>query len=170
MRFEGKVSADKISLVKVGEPVVFHVNGYGDEEFRGTVRRVDPAANDITRQVEVLVNFTKDSPQPRVAGLYGEGTILSDSKSVLMLPESALVRAGDKTYTWRVKDRQLAKVDLQIGARDSRSGAFEVRSGLAAGDLVMRNPGSSFRDGQRIEMGAAKVASAAGTAAAAQGK
>lgn len=163
MRFEGKVSADKISAVKVGEPVVFHINGYGEQEFRGAVRRVDPAANDITRQVEVLVNFTKDSPQPRVAGLYGEGTILSDSKAALMLPESALVRAGDKTYTWRVKDRQLSKVDLQIGARDSRTGAFEVRSGLAAGDLVMRNPGSSFRDGQRIDMGAAKVASAAGT-------
>ena len=57
MRFVGRVSADKIGMVKPGQAVSFRINGYAGQEFRGKVTRVDPAANDITRQVEVLVAF-----------------------------------------------------------------------------------------------------------------
>ncbi len=163
MRFEGRVSADRITAVKIGQPVSFRINGYAGQEFRGTVKRVDPAANDITRQVEVLVAFDAKSGQPRVSGLYGEGRIEAETTPALMLPEGALVKAGDKAYTWRLKDRTLSKVDLQIGTRDPRSGNYEVRAGLAAGDTVMRNPSSSFKDGAKVDMAAAKVASAATT-------
>jgi RND family efflux transporter MFP subunit len=162
MRFEGKVSADKISAVKVGQPVSFRINGYGEQQFAGVVKRIDPAANDVTRQVEVLVAFA-NSAQPRVSGLYAEGRIDAETAPALMLPESALVKAGDKAYTWRLKDKTLAKADLNVGARDPRTGNFEIKAGLAAGDTVLRNPNSSLKDGQKVEMAAAKVASA-GTA------
>lgn len=171
MRFEGKVSADRITAVKIGQPVSFRINGYAGQEFRGTVKRVDPAANDITRQVEVLVAFDAKSGQPRVSGLYGEGRIESESTPALMLPEGALVKAGDKAYTWRLKDRTLSRVDLTLGTRDPRSGNYEVKAGLAAGDTVMRNPSSSFKDGLKVNLTEAKVASAASaTAKPAEGK
>lgn len=57
LRLEGLVSADSIGLVSAGQGVHFRVNGYGDQEFIGKVRRVDPAANITTRQVEVLVDL-----------------------------------------------------------------------------------------------------------------
>src|SRR4029078_13702855 len=71
MRFEAMFSADNVSDLKVGQPVHFRVNGYGEREFEGKVRRVNPAANPTTRQVEVLVDFVGQS-QPELAGLYGE--------------------------------------------------------------------------------------------------
>jgi RND family efflux transporter MFP subunit len=163
MRFEGRVSADKISSVKVGQPVSFRVNGYGEQEFQGVVKRIDPSANDVTRQVEVLVGFI-NGVQPKVSGLYGEGRIDSDTKAALMLPEGALVKAGDKAYTWRLKDKTLSKTDLVIGLRDQRTGSYEVKSGLALGDRVMRNPSSSFKDGQKVEMAPATVATASAVA------
>jgi membrane fusion protein (multidrug efflux system) len=168
MRFEGRVSADKISAVKVGQPVSFRINGYGDQDFQGVVKRVDPAANEVTRQVEVLVGFVNNI-QPKVTGLYGEGRIDSDAKAALMLPEGALVKAGDKAYTWRLKDKTLNKANLVIGARDPRTGNYEVKGGLSAGDMVMRTPSSTFKDGQKVEMAPARVASAA-VPAPAQGK
>jgi membrane fusion protein (multidrug efflux system) len=168
MRFEGRVSADKIAAVKVGQPVSFRVNGYAGQEFRGIVKRVDPAANEITRQVEVLVAFAPNSVQPRVSGLYGEGHIEADTTAALMLPEGALLKAGDKSYTWRIKGATLNKAELVVGQRDSRTGSYEVRSGLAAGDIVLRNPNSSLKDGQPVTMAASKVASASSSAA--QGK
>ncbi|WP_313703548.1 efflux RND transporter periplasmic adaptor subunit [Massilia sp.] len=158
MRFEGRVSTDKISLVKVGQPVKFHINGYGNQQFAGTVKRIDPSANGITRQVEVLVGLTGE--QPRVAGLYAEGRIDAETSDALMLPESAIVRNGDETYTWRVKDATLSKVSLQVGMRDQRTGNFEVKTGLAAGDTVLRSPSSNLKDGQKVEMATARVASA----------
>ena len=132
MRLEGLVSADKIGVVKVGQPVLFRINGYPGQDFSGKVRRVDPAANTVTRQVAVLVDFN-DKEQPRVAGLYAEGRIEAATVSALMIPDSALVKAGDQTYTWKIKDKALQKAVLRIGARDIRTGQWEVQSGLADG-------------------------------------
>ena len=168
MRFEGRVSTDKIALVKVGQPVRYHINGYGNQEFTGVVKRIDPSANAVTRQVEVLVGLTGE--QPRVSGLYAEGRIDAASSNVLMLPESAIVRAGDKNYTWRVKGNQLARVDLQVGTRDQRTGNIEIKSGLAAGDTVLRNPSSNLKDGQKVELAGARVAAVAATGTPAPAK
>jgi RND family efflux transporter MFP subunit len=159
MRFEGNVSADKVAAVKVGQPVVFRVNGYGEQQFTGVVKRIDPSANEITRQVEVLVGFASGA-QPRLAGLYAEGRVDAELSNVLMVPDSALVRDGDKTYVWKVKGNALAKADLAMGLRDGRTGNYEVKGGLTAGDLVLRHPNSSLKDGQKVEMAAARVASA----------
>jgi RND family efflux transporter MFP subunit len=159
MRFEGHVSADTISAVKVGQKVNFRINGYGDQQFAGIVKRMDPAANAVTRQVEVLVGFA-NAVQPKVSGLYAEGRIEADTSAALMLPETALVRDGDHTYTWLVKGNKLVKTNLALGPRDARSGNYVVTTGLASGDLIMRNPNSSMKDGQAVEMAAAKVASA----------
>jgi len=161
MRFEGSVSADKIAAVKVGQPVMFRINGYGRQQFSGIVRRIDPSANDVTRQVEVLVGFA-DKNQPRVAGLYAEGRIDAEVTDALSLPEAAVVKAGDKTFAWKIKGGAIAKADLTLGTRDPRSGDYEIKGGLAVGDTVLRHPSSNLKDGQKVEMAAAKVASAQG--------
>ncbi len=165
MRFEGRISADKVSQVKLGQGVNFRINGY-TQDFRGKVMRMNPSANDVTRQVEILVAFS-DTAQPRVSGLYAEGTIETTKVAALTLPEGALVKAGDKTSVWRVKDQKLSKVELAVGPRDARTGYYEVKSGLASGDIVMRTPSSSLKDGQAVEFAATKEAAVAANAATA---
>ena len=164
MRFEGRVSADKVSVVKVGQPVLFRVNGYQGQNFNGKIKRVDPSANAVTRQVEVLVDFA-DAVRPGVAGLYAEGRIEAETTSSLMVPPSALVQAGDNNYVWRVKNGVLAKVPLTIGTRDERSGRWQVLTGLQAGDMVVRVPASGFKDGQKVTLTAPKAVASAATSA-----
>ena len=165
MRFEGMVSADKIGVVKVGQPVLFRVNGYPGQNFNGRVKRVDPAANAVTRQVEVLVAFA-DSAQPRVAGLYAEGRIESQTNAALTVPQAALVQAGDVNYVWRVKNGTMSKAMLGIGTRDERTGNWQVLSGLAAGDTIMRVPGSNFKEGQKVAFIAPRASKAVASAPA----
>ena len=59
----------------------------------------------------------------------------------------------------------LRKVAVTLGERDPRSGDWPVLSGLAAGDRILRNPGSTLVDGQPFEW--ATPAASAGSAAAA---
>ncbi|MEP7155478.1 MAG: efflux RND transporter periplasmic adaptor subunit [Betaproteobacteria bacterium] len=173
MRFEGLVSADKIGDVKAGQQAVFRVNGYGEQEFVGKVRRVNPAANATTRQVEVLVDFV-DKKQPKLAGLYAEGHIEASSTTSLTLPATALIRDGDKASTWRVKDKKVQKVSVVVGDRDTRSGDYVLISGVAPGDTLIRYPASTLKDGQAVEMSAAPAAKstpiAPSTASAADNK
>ena len=150
MRFEGLVSADQIGAVKAGQAVSFRVNGYGDQTFNGKVRRVNPAANATTRQVEVLVDFI-GKEQPKLAGLYAEGRVETESSSALTLPATAVVRDGDKASTWRVAGNKLQKAPVKLGDRDPRTGEFPVISGLADGDKVIRYPTALLKDGQTVQ-------------------
>ena len=159
MRFEGLVSADKIGDVKTGQPVSFRVNGYGQQEFIGKVRRVNPAANATTRQVEVLVDFV-DKHQPKLAGLYAEGHIEAGSTTSLTVPATALVRDGDQASIWRMKDKKIQKTAVVVGERDPRSGDFALTSGLADGDMVIRYPTATLKDGQNVELSAAPAKAA----------
>jgi RND family efflux transporter MFP subunit len=154
MRFEGFVSADRMSEVSVGQAVGFRVNGYPDASFEGRIKRVDAAANPTTRQVEVLVEFTKTAA-PQVAGLYAEGRIRTGAPDTVMLPEASLVRSNGQAYVWRVKDRMLSKVPVQLGERDARRGEYPLRGGLAAGEQILRNPTPTLVDGQKVEFASA---------------
>ena len=150
MRFEGLVSADHIGIVKAGQPVAFKVNGYGEQDFQGKVRRVNPAANPTTRQVEVLVDFVgKD--QPRLSGLYAEGRVETESSASLTIPATAVVRDGDAASAWRVQDNKVKKVVVGLGDRDPRTGDFVVKNGLAEGDKVIRYPSAILKDGQPVQ-------------------
>lgn len=152
MRFEGRVSADSIGEVAAGQEVHFRVHGFTDQEFAGKVTRVNPAANATTRQVEVLVAFDDKSQEPSVAGLYAEGHVETRNSAALTLPTASLVREGDNSYAWRVKNGELQKVKLNLGARDARTGAYSIRDGLAEGDLVLRYPTSTLKDKQAAQL------------------
>ncbi len=150
VRFDGFVSADKVSTVKLGQNVSFRVNGYGQQDFAGVVKRIDAAADPTTRQVEVLVDFVEKTV-PSVSGLYAEGRIETSSSAALMLPAVALVRNGDHAFAWRVQGSVLKKIPIELGERDTRRGDYAIRSGLADGDQVVRNPQSNLKDGAKVE-------------------
>lgn len=161
LRFEGFIAAEQINQVKVGNAVLFSVNGYGEQQFAGTVERVSPMANSATRQVEVGVRI-QGSGTPMVAGLFAEGRVQTVNRSTLMVPESALVRDGDHIYIWKVQDQKLHKTAIQIGGRDERRGDFEVKSGLVAGDQILRHPQGVLSDGAAVELETTAVAKAGG--------
>lgn len=168
MRFEGLVSADRMHQIRAGQDVSFRVNGHPDTTFIGKVKRVDATANPTTRQVEVLVDFANAAGAPRVAGLYAEGRVAAaGGAQSTMLPEGAIVRAGEQAFVWRVntKDRTLSKVPVQLGERDPRGGEYPLRGGLNAGDQILRNPGGALVDGQKVELAAAAAGAANGASA-----
>jgi membrane fusion protein (multidrug efflux system) len=165
MRFEALVSADHVGDVKAGQGVQFRVHGYGEQEFAGKVRRVNPSANPTTRQVELLVDFVGEK-QPKLAGLYAEGRLETSSRSGITLPATAVVRDGDKASAFRVQGNQIKKVAIALGERDVRTGELAVTTGLAEGDQVIRHPSSMLKDGQAIQAtGPAKSSAVAASVA-----
>ena len=165
MRFEGLVSADRMGDIQVGQAVQFRINGFDKSEFVGKVRHVDASADEMTRQVAVIVDFAPGTA-PKVAGLYAEGRIASGQSQALLLPEGSITKEGDHAYVWRVKDGKLHKTGMTLGERDARRGDVVIASGIGVGDLVLRSPGSTLADGQRAELqkpAAPAAASASGT-------
>lgn len=160
MRFEGYVSADRRAELKVGQPVDLRINGAAQARLEGRIRRIDVAADPVTRQVALLVDFA-DRQQAGVAGLYGEGHVRTASTAALMLGDADLQRDGDRAFAWIVKDGKLRRQSIVLGERDDRSGEFVIKSGLAVGDVIIRNPSRTLVDGTPVQSGAASAAASA---------
>ncbi len=151
MRFVGMIASDQVGRITPGAAVRFRVNGYAGQTFEGRVQRLNPLANEATRQVQVLISLPEQGA-PTVAGLYAEGRIEAASRPAILLPESALVRDGDAAFVWTFEDGKTLRTAVQLGERDARLGRFEVTEGLAVGDQVLKHPLGALKDG-----GAAKL-------------
>lgn len=151
VRFEGFVPADHGAQIHVGLPVRFRMSGYGDQDFNGTVQRVNPIVNAVTRQIGVIVAVDW-ATIPVVAGLYAEGHIEIATRDTFMLPSSAIVMEGDLSFVWRAQDKVLHKTTVTLGERDARSGHIEIANGITAGQSVLRIPNSGLTDGAAFEM------------------
>jgi len=151
MRFEGYIAADWVGQVQVGQQVKFQVNGYNEQYFSGEVERINPLANEATRQVQVLVKLAQQH-QGMVAGLYAEGHIETSQQQSLMVPQTALVVEGDHAFLWQVKDQQLHKVPVKLGSKDRQWGTQQLLSGVEAGATVLRYPQGALKDGATVEL------------------
>ena len=164
IRFEGYVAADRVGQVKVGNKVTFKVNGYSGQFFTGTVERINPLANESTRQVQLLVTMDLKE-QSLVAGLYAEGHVEAQNSNALMVPESALIREGDKSFVWQFSNNELKKIEVDLGSKDERWGTQEVLSGVTSGAQILRHPQGALTDGAKAELAGAATNTADQTAA-----
>ena len=151
VRFEGFVPAEQGAQIQPGLPVRFRISGYGDKDFSGKVQRVNPMANAVTRQIAVIVAVDWETT-PIVSGLYAEGRIEITTRDTFMLPPTAIVMEGDRSFVWQAQDKVLRKTAVNIGERDARSGRIEITQGVVAGQTVLRIPSSGLTDGAAYEM------------------
>lgn len=147
MRFEGFIAADQVGQVKIGQQVSFKVNGYS-QRFSGEIERINPQANETTRQVQVFVKITEQ--ESLVAGLYAEGFISVAQSRTLMVPPSAIIQEGDHHFVWQLTGNTLQKTAVTIGARDPRWGTVQLLSGVEVGTEILLHPQGSLSNGAQF--------------------
>lgn len=151
LELRAAVPAENLSQVAPGVPVQFTVQGYPDRPFRGAVQRVNPAAIAETRQVEVFVIL----PNPRgelLAGLYAEGRLATGVRQGVVVPERAIVTEGETPYVVKVNGGKTERQEVRLGARDPRTGALAVESGVRPGDVLLAGPALNVPPGTPVEL------------------
>lgn len=130
-----QVPESAVSRIHVGAPVDVKVQAIG-HNFGGTVARSAGKLDLDTRTMETEV----DVPNPNlelVPGMYAYASITTDAaRGVVIVPVQAIDRKDEKTTVIRVDAAgrlESRNVTLGIEAPDR----VEVRSGIAAGDLVV---------------------------------
>lgn len=152
MRLDASVASDDLSAVAPGKAVDFAVRGYPDQKFAGTISRVAPVADPVTRQVQVLVEI----PNPGnklIAGLYAEGRVAAGAREAATAPLAAIDASGDQPSVLRVKAGVIERVVVVVGLRDERAELVEIASGLSAGDVVLlARAGKGVLPGAKVEL------------------
>ena len=136
MRLEASVPAEQLSVVRIGLPVSFTVTGYKDRVFQGKITRINPTADELTRQVRIYASIP-NSGQALVGGLFAEGRVAAESHVGPSVPMTAIDEAGTTPAVMRIRNGTVERVDVTLGVRDASTERVELLSGVAVGDTLL---------------------------------
>ena len=183
MQVDTNVSESDISTVKIGQPAVFTVQAFPDEEFHGVVREIRQAPITVQNVVTYDVVLAVDNPDRRLfPGMTADThIILGEHKDVLRVPQKALhyvpsrFAHGDRDHgeghkqdhqagerpsrsprVWVLRDGQIKPVKVTVGLDDGDFVEVEGE-GLSADDKVI--VGEARKDGERRSLPANRQSS-----------
>jgi RND family efflux transporter MFP subunit len=157
MRLEASVPSEQIAAIHVGSKVTFRVRGY-QERFEGRIERVSPTADSATRQVPIFVTIP-NKQRRLVAGLFAEGRLERESKTTLVVPQTAVNENSGPPWVLRVQDGKAQKVEVVVGLRDEQSERLELTRGVVAGDLLLVGAAQGMTPGTPLRIRAQTTSS-----------
>ena len=157
MLLEASVQSDALAALKINTPVEFEVRGYPGQTFEGHIERIAPAADPVTRQVNIFVDVPNTRGQ-LVAGLFAEGRVTSERRQAILVPATAVDTSGPGAWVLRLRDGKAERVPVQVGVRDDRSERIEILSGVAAGDVLLSGAARAITPGTPVTVTGAAAA------------
>ena len=151
MQLEASVPAEALSQVRVGMPVEFRVNGYPNRSFAGRITRMNPTADPATRQVKIVASIP-NAGNTLVGGLFAEGRVSSEARTVPMVSQSAVDERGLRPTVVRLRGGKIEKVEVGLGIRDAADETVEITSGLAPGDTVLLGAARGISPGTPVKV------------------
>lgn len=122
-------------LVRPGARVVATLSAYPGETFAGRVESVLPAANAVTRTVEVRIALANADARLR-PGMTAEARLEERGEPALVIPAEAVIRTGTRSVVIAVlEDGSYAPTDVTLGRQ--QGDAIEIRAGLSEGQRVV---------------------------------
>ncbi|MFN9966950.1 MAG: efflux RND transporter periplasmic adaptor subunit [Lysobacteraceae bacterium] len=141
------------ALMREGAPA--WIEGWGGAAVPARVRRIAPsgrlkvsALGVEERRVDVWLDPAE--PMPGAGhGFQVEARVeIARVEGVVRVPVESLVRDGEGWRAWRIESGRLDAVPVAVGLTDGRW--REVRSGLAAGDVIVAAPDRQLAEGLRV--------------------
>jgi RND family efflux transporter MFP subunit len=151
MRLEASVSAEDLGAVRLGAPVDFTVNGYGNRRFTGRISNINPVADPATRQVRVIATIPNQGGT-LVSGLFAEGKVASEARTSPVAPLAAVDERGVRPAVMRVKNGKVEKAEVVLGIRDMSTETVEIRSGVIPGDTVLLGAARGISAGTKVKV------------------
>lgn len=145
---EAQVDEADIGKIRVGQRAFFKVDAYPERVYRAIVARIHPDADRVTKTYRVELREIEPTSGLRL-GMSGDVNIEARAISkALLVPATAVVMDTQAPSVWVVEKGKARRRLVSVGARDGQR--IHVRSGLREGELVIVNPPTDLRDGQRV--------------------
>jgi len=138
---KGKVDESDIGKVYLGQPARIKVESFKDKTFNGKVTKISPMGveKDNVTTFEVRVSINNPGGELKAEMTANAEIILEEHKSVLQIPEGAIIYDKDKKASVDIPDPKakdgMKKLAVNIGI--SNGAKTEVLTGLKEGDQVV---------------------------------
>jgi len=146
LQLEASVPPAAIGQVKVGQPISFRVEGFGEREFAGRLERINPAATAGTRSISAYAVIDNREGLLR-GGMFAQGALtLSRVDNALSVPATAVREEIGQTFVYAIEDGMVKRKNVKVGPADA-AGRVQVLDGLASGERIVRVNLGSLREG-----------------------
>jgi RND family efflux transporter MFP subunit len=146
LQLEAAVPANEIGRLRVGQPVAFRVDAFGEQSFAGRIDRISPATVSGSRSINVYAVI--DNPEGVLrAGLFAQGAVsLERIEGALVVPVSAVREELGRNSVYALVDGAVRRRAVTIGPADAAD-RVQVLEGLAPGDRIVRANLGTLREG-----------------------
>jgi len=138
---KGKVDESDIGKVYLGQPARIKVESFKDKTFTGKVTKISPMGveKDNVTTFEVRVSIQNPGGELKAEMTANAEIILEEHKSVLQIPEGAILYDKDKKASVEIPSPKAkdGKSKLAVNIGISNGAKTEVLSGLKEGDEVV---------------------------------
>jgi len=131
--------------------VKFRVRGLSTDVFTGTIDRLSPSADPVTRQVTIFVTLPNLGGE-LIAGLFAEGRVDAETRRGVIVPLGAVDESGPTPLITRIRDGKAERVPVVLGLRQSEAELVEVTSGIAEGDVVILGAARTLSSGTPVHV------------------
>jgi RND family efflux transporter MFP subunit len=143
-------AADVVRL-KVDQPAIVTLEGFGDREFSGRITRISPTAMPGSRSIPVYVEIT-DRHEALRGGLFATGSVVVAEKGHALAVPAAAIRKDDQgDYVLAVENNVLVRKPVGAVRTWSRGELVEVK-GLESGMTVVAVPLPGLKAGQPVKI------------------
>ncbi|GAB4347871.1 MAG: efflux RND transporter periplasmic adaptor subunit [Candidatus Abyssubacteria bacterium] len=136
--------------IKLGQSADIKIDGYPDREFKGVVKKIQPAIDPFTRTFKVTLGV--ENPEELLKpGMFARTVIEVDyHPDALVIPKSALLEEEGEYLAVVVNDNKAHRVGIQPGFIEGEK--VEILSGLAEGDLVVMEGAYGLGEGALVNV------------------
>ncbi len=149
------VSESYFSKVKQGMTVDISIDALPNERFTGTVSKVYPTVDEMTRSfgVEIRLNNAGNKVRP---GMYARVNMNMGSESRVVVPDRAVIRqvGSGSRFVYVYKDGVVQHASVTLGQR--LGSEYELISGVENGAQVVVAGHSKLNDGDQVQIAEAQ--------------
>jgi RND family efflux transporter MFP subunit len=155
LQVEADVAEANIDKVQLNMECIIYLDAYPDKGYPGFVDKIVPTADRSKATVLVKIGFknldNKVLPEMRArVSFMAEEVKVTNEKSFLALPVTAIVTKNDKKYVFKVKDDKIVEVPVTLGKDYGIT--VEIKTGLVEGDKVVEKPGKDLVPGLKVKI------------------
>lgn len=124
-----------LSQLSRGQKISITVDGSPNDRFGGEVVAIDPSIDVNSRSIKLRAQIANPDGRLR-PGQFAQLVLQDDANAKgLLVPEQALMQAGEERFVYTVVDGAAKKTVIKTGARVP--GKVQVLEGLKPGDVVI---------------------------------
>jgi membrane fusion protein (multidrug efflux system) len=150
LRYIVQVPERYANVVQTNQPVIFSVDAYPAEQFKGFVYLISPQVDMVTRTFS-LGALVRNQDRKLKANSFARGElVLSRSISIPTIPVEAVVNFAGVTKVFVVEDGVARSRTVELGR--VRNGRHEVRAGLKGGEALVVSGQTKLVDGAKVRV------------------